>query len=138
MELYQVKSNKLHGTNFSEVNKIAFGFYQQIKRKTKRRPYVRSAYFNKEKVFLELFWHHLHEKLNHRDKIRRVRYFPCAIELVQRSRLNPESKENVDRRSEILHRFAGKTRSGDIFFVQIKEDKRTNQKWLLSVFPLDK
>lgn len=137
MQVYQVKTEKLHGTNFSEVCKKAFGLYQIIKRKTKRRSYVRSAYFKKEKVFLELFWQHLHEKLNHRDKIRRVRYFPCAIELLQHTKFDPESKENVDRRSEILHRFAGQTKNGDTFFVQVKEDKRSGQKWLISVFPLE-
>ena len=137
MELYQTKSNKLPGTNFSEVCKVAYDLYRDIKRKTKRRAYVRSAYFNKEKIFLELFWSHLHEKLNHRDKLRRVKYFPCALELIRHSICIPESKENVDRRSDILHRFRGKTKNGEIFFVQIKEDKRNNQKWLMSIFPLE-
>ena len=137
MQVYQVKSEKLHGSNFSEVCKKAFGLYQIIKRRTKRRPYIRSAYFNSEKVFLELFWSHLHEKLNHRDKIRRVKYYPCALELLQHSKFDPESKENVDRRSEILHRFAGKTKNGGKFFVQVKEDKRSGQKWLMSVFPIE-
>jgi len=31
-----------------------------------------------------------------------------------------------------------KTLQKEIFFVQIKEDKKTGQKWLMSVFPLDK
>ncbi|HBV58281.1 MAG TPA: hypothetical protein DEB73_03420 [Candidatus Magasanikbacteria bacterium] len=137
MQIYQVKSDKLHGTNFSEVCKKAFELYRVIKKKSKRRSYVRSAYFNKEKIFLELFWQHLHEKLNHRDKVRRVRFFPCAIELVQHTKFDPESKENVDRKSEILHRFAGKTKNGEIFFVQIKEDKKSGQKWFMSVFPID-
>lgn len=136
MQVYRVKSERLHGTNFSEVCKKAFVLYQAIKQKTKRRSYVRSVYFNKEKVFLELFWSHLHEKLNYQDKVRRVRYFPCAIELIQHTKFDPESKENVDRKSEMLHRFAGETKSGDKFFVQIKEDKRSGQKWLISVFPL--
>lgn len=138
MEIFQVKSERLSGTNFKEIYKIAFFHYQKIKKGTKRRPYVRSAYFNKEKIFLEFFWHHLHEKLNYRDKTRRVKYFSCAIELIQNSKLNPESKENVNRRSEIFHRFAGKTKNQDLFFVQIKEDKRTNQKWLVSIFPINK
>ncbi|MFH1089359.1 MAG: hypothetical protein V1716_02965 [Candidatus Uhrbacteria bacterium] len=138
MEIFQTKTNKLSGTNFKEIYKTAFSFYQKLKQKTKRRPYIRSAYFNKEKVFLEFFWHHLHEKLNYRDKTRRVKYFSCAIELIQNSKLNPGSKENVNRRSEIFHRFAGRSKNGDLFFVQIKEDKRTNQKWLVSIFPVDK
>jgi len=128
MKIYQTKCTELTGTNFSEVSQKAFGFYNQIRRKTKKRPYVRSAYFKKDKIFLPLFWNHLREKLNYKDKTRRVKYFPCAIELIKNSRFDPESKENVDRRSEILHRFAGKTKGGQLFFVQIKEDKRTGEK----------
>lgn len=137
MNVYKVKSNKLHGTNFSEVCKNAFLLYKNIRKKTKRRAYIRSPYFNKEKIFLELFWSHLHEKFSHRDKIRRVRYFACAIELLQNSKFDPESKENVDRKSEILHRFTGITKNGEKFFVQVKEEKRSGQKWLMSVFPLE-
>ncbi|TAN33166.1 hypothetical protein EPN28_02890 [Patescibacteria group bacterium] len=135
MEVYKVKSSKLSGTNFSEVYKHAFAQYQKIKRKTKRRPYIRSAYFNKEKIFLELFWQHLHTKLNHRDKIRRVKYYPCAIELIQNCRFDPISKDNPNDKSEILHRFVGVTKDREKFLVQIKQNKKNNQKWLISVFP---
>ena len=138
MKVYQTKTAKLTGTDFREVYQKAFGQYRQIKRKTKRRPYIRSAYFNKDKIFLELFWHHLREKQNFRDKIRRMRYFPCAIELIQNSRFRPASVKNYNRSSEILHRFIGVTRDDDLFFVQIKENKKTGNKWLISIFPPDK
>ena len=36
MQVYQVKTKKLSGTDFHEVYKKAFGAYQQIKRKTKK------------------------------------------------------------------------------------------------------
>ena len=98
---------------------------------------MRSAYFDKQKIFLGLFWQHLHEKENVRDKVRRLKYYPCAIELIQKSRVEPTSKENPNRPGEIVHRFAGSTPDNELFFVQIKEDKRTNQKLLMSVFPLD-
>ena len=135
MQAYKTKSRKVRGSTFSEVYRNAFDLYQKIKKKTKRRPYIRSAYFKKEKIFLELFWHHLHEKLNHRDKVRRVRYFPCAVELIGNTRCDPISKDNPNRASEILHRFAGITLDGERFLVQIKENKRNNQKWLISIFP---
>lgn len=96
---------------------------------------MRSAYFNKEKIFLELFWSHLHAKFNHRDKIRRIKYFPCALELISNTRFDPLSKENPNRPSEILHRFGGVTNDGEEFCVQIKENKKNGQKWLISVFP---
>jgi len=138
MKFYQIKAGKLTGTGYREVHQKAFNIYKGLKRKTKRRPYIRSTYFNKDKVFLETFWSHLYEKENFKDKIRRMKYFPCAVELIQKSWVDPTSKENPNKRTEILHRFAGATKDQEIFFVQIKEDKKTGQKWLMSVFPLDK
>ena len=67
-----------------------------------------------------------------------MKYFSCAIELIRHSKIHPESKENPNKREEILHRFAGVTKDGDIFFVQVKENKRNNQKYFISVFPLGK
>lgn len=137
MQYYKTKARKLPGTHWWQVSKKASGLYKEITSKTKRRPYVRSAYFDKQKVFLGLFWQHLHEKENIRDKVRRLKYFPCAIELIQKTRVEPISKENPNRPGEIVHRFAGSTPDNELFFVQIKEDRRTNQKWFMSVFPLD-
>lgn len=134
MKIYQTSTVPLTGTSYKEVYHKARDLYSTIRKRTKRRPYIRSAFFDKDKVFLQLFWNHLHEKLNFRDKTRRVKLFPCAVELIRESRFNPESKQNVDRPSEILHRFAGKTKTGQLFFVQIKEEKKTGEKWLVSVF----
>ena len=134
MKIYQTKTNKLTGTEFKEVREKALVFYQIIKRKSKRRTYVRSAYFKKEKVFIDIFWQHLFDK-SWKDRVRRLKYFPPAIELVQNSKLEPKSKENPNRKSEIFHRFTGVTKEKDLFFVQIKEDKKTSQKFLISVFP---
>lgn len=135
MKIYQTKSNKLPGTRYADVYKNAFAQYKKIKRKTKRRPYIRSAYFKKDKIFLELFWQHLHQK-NWRDRVRRVRYFACAIELIKNTRFDPESKEHPKNSSQILHRFTGITPNGDAFRVQVREDKKTGQKWLISTFPV--
>ncbi len=135
MKVYKTKISKLSGSDYKEVNKKAFGIYTEIKKKTKRRPYVRSAYFNKSKIFIELFWLRIWQNLNFRDKIRRIKYFPCAIELIQKSKFDPASKQNPNKPTEILHRFAGATKENDLFYVQIKEDKKTGEKWLMSVFP---
>ena len=135
MQAYKTKTKKLAGSDFQEVHKKAFGVYKQFCRKTKRRPYIRSAYFNKDKVFLELFWTHLFQKQNWRDRKRRTQYFPAAAELLQHSRFEPVSKENPNKPSEILHRFAGITADNHLFYVQVKEDKRNNQEWLMSTFP---
>ena len=56
-------------------------------------------------------------------------------ELIKKSRVEPTTKENPNTPSELLHRFTGATKGNDIFFVHIKEDRRTGQKYLISVFP---
>jgi len=137
MQVYKTKTKKFSGTQFHEVHGPAFGLYTEIKKKTKRRAYVRSAYFNKDKIFLDLFWHHLFEKSNWRDRVRRMKYFACAIELIQKSRFDPKTKENPNKQGEILHRFYGTTAENELFYVQIKEDKKKDQKFLISVFPSD-
>lgn len=138
MKIYRTKIGKIAGTDFHEVKKKAFLIYQDIKRKSKRKPYVRSAYFNNEKIFLDLFWTHLFMKQNQRDRLRRTKYFAAAIDLIINSRFQPESKENPNRKSEILHRFTGITSNANLFHVQIKENKNNQHKWFLSVFPDEK
>lgn len=56
IKAYITKSKKLSGTNYSEVYKKAFGLYKQIESQSKRRPYIRSVYFKKDKIFLGPFW----------------------------------------------------------------------------------
>ncbi len=136
MKIYEVQTRPAAGSNYREVYRGSFGLYNTIRKKTKRRPYVRSAYFNKEKIFLQFFWNHLHEK-NYRDRTRRAKFFPCAIDLIRRSRYEPATIQTLEKPSELLHRFAGKTKDGKIFFVQIKHELRTGEKWLVSVFPED-
>ena len=125
------------GTSYKEIRKKAFGLYQEIKRKSKRKSYVRSMYFKKEKVFLDLFWGHTFEK-NHWDQMRRMKFFACGIELIQKSTFEPTTKENPNKRGEVLHRFAGVSATSELFFVQIKEDRPTSKKFLISIFPLEK
>ncbi len=137
MQAYKTKSGKLPGTNYREVRRKAFAIYQEIKRKSKRKPYIRSAYFKKDKIFLDLFWSHLFEKRNFADLMRRIKLYPCAIELIQKSKFEPTSKENPNKKSEILHRFTGQISDGTVFRVQIKEQKPTGKKWLISIFPIN-
>jgi len=134
MKVFKTKSVALAGTNYKEISKKAFALYNGIRRKTKRRPYVRSAYFKKDKIFLPLFWNHLREK-SFRDRTRRLKFFHCAIELIEYSRHAPETIQTIERPFELLHRFAGETKEGKLFLVQIKQEKSTGEKWLTSVFP---
>lgn len=137
MQVYKTKAKQLSGTSYHEIKKKAFGQFQKIKRQTKRKPYIRSLYFDKEKIFFELFWEHLFKK-NFWDQMRRMKFFACGVELMQKSRFDPTSKDNPNKSSEILHRFMGVSADGQKFYVQIKEDKRNGTKWLISIFPEEK
>jgi len=55
--------------------------------------------------------------------------------LIKNSRIAPTSKENVNNKNEMLHRFLGQTRNKETFFAQIKEDKKTGNKYFMSCFP---
>ncbi len=132
---YQTKIKKLPGTKYIEIRKQAIILFNQIKRRTKRKTYIRSAYFNKQKVFFDYFWPHLMQK-SLKERTRRLKYFSCAVDLARNSKMIPTSKENVDNKNEILHRFIGQTKEKEIFFVQIKENKKTGRKYFLSCFPL--
>lgn len=135
MKIYKTKTEKLTGSDLKEVRQKAWHCYQIIKKRSRRRAYVRSAYFKKEKIFIDLFWQHIFEKENWRDRVRRLKCFPAGIELVQKSTLEPSTKENPNKSSEILHRFKGITPEKEVFYVQIKENKKTSQKFLMSIFP---
>lgn len=134
MKFYQTKVKKISGTDYSEVYHEARRIFKNVSAKTKRRPYIRSAYFKKDKVFLDYFWNHLWQK-SWRDRVRRLKYYPCALDLIENSMADPISKQNPNKPSEILHRFAGSTKDKELFFVQISEDRKTDQKHFMSVFP---
>lgn len=135
MKVFKVKAPVIKVKGYLEVHRLARNHYEKIKLKSKRIPYVRSAYFEKEKIFLNLFWNHLYEKKNFRDKIRRLRFFLCALELIEKSKNSPNSRINPLKSNEILHRFVGLTEENVLFAVQIKESKNTKKKYLISIFP---
>jgi hypothetical protein len=131
---YQTKLKKLPGTNLAEVYKNADKLFREISRRTKRRPYVRSAYFKREKIFFDYYWNHLRHKPPN-DRFKRLRYFGAAIDLIKNSRNKPISKSNPNKVGEIVHRFGGLTAEKELFYVQIKEDKKRKRKFFMSCFP---
>ena len=133
-EPYCVKAKPFSGTRYADVAPQARALLRLIARRTKRRPYIRSAYFRNDKIFFTYFWSHISQKA-WRDRARRLRYLPCAVELIQKSRNTPTTKDNPNNRNEALHRLEGITSGGQRFTVQIKENKRTGRKELMSVFP---
>ncbi len=134
MQYYQTKAEKNIGSNFKELRKKAEKIYFQIKKRSRRKPYIRSTYFNGSKVFIDYFWEHLHSK-NLRDKQRRLMVYAAALEVIKNSNIHPEAVENPNKKRELLYRFKGKTKDGILFTVQIKEDKKSGAKYFISVFP---
>lgn len=135
MKVYKSKVSTLSGTSYNEINSRARSLYRTYTSRTKRQPYIRSAYFRKDKIFLGLFWRHLRDK-NWKDRSRRLKFLPCAFDLIKNSKQEPSSMQNPNKSGEIIHRFAGITKDGELFFVQIKEIKNTGRKYLISVFPI--
>ena len=131
---YQTKAKKISGTSYGEVFHDALVVLDEIKKKTKRRPYVRSAYFKKEKIFLDYFREHLFQKRPN-ERMKRLRFFKAAVELVKYSRNEPVAKPNPNKNNEVVYRFAGLTTEKEIFYVQIKEDKKRKRKYFMSCFP---
>ncbi len=134
-QLYKCKNGTLPGTSYKELIKQARHEYHLIQNKTPRRiPYVRSAYFTKDKIFINNFWEHLNQK-NARDRVRRLKLYTCAIELIRNSKQTPNTLQNPNNSDELLHRFEGLASNGAKFSVQIKEIKKTNRKEFISCFP---
>lgn len=133
MTPYQTKAKKLPGTSYREVIKHARILFHQIEKRSRRKPYIRSAYFNKEKIFFDYFWVH-HNQKTKRDRLQRLKYLACAIELIKHSNNQPDIRVNPNLKREILYRFAGLSKEKELFYVQIKGDK-TGSKFLMSVFP---
>lgn len=130
----QTKSQRLTGSQYEDLERQARKIYRRIARQTKRNPYIRSSYFGKDKVFLKVFWTHLHQKSQY-ERRKRLRYYQAAIELLRHSKLEPTIKLNPNKR-EVLYRFQGVTADGESFIVQVKQDLRTSNKHFMSVFPV--
>jgi len=132
---YQIKNCKFSG-QYKNVYKSAWQEYLKIKKRSKRTTYIRAAYFQRDKIFLNIFWTHLKQKYRF-ERRKRLIFYRCAIEVIRKTRIAPESRQNPNNDDEILHRFMGKV-DETYFAVQIKENKRNNRKDFISVFPWKK
>jgi hypothetical protein len=136
LEIFRAQVAEYRGTSVAELMKYARLEYHTIQKRTPRRiPYVRSKYFVKDKIFLNTFWDHVNQK-RVSDKIRRLRLFGCAIELIRKSPLAPETVQSPTNGNELLHRMYGVSTNSTVFCVQIKENKKTHRKDFISVFPI--
>ncbi|MDR1184391.1 MAG: hypothetical protein LBK67_06295 [Coriobacteriales bacterium] len=133
LQVFNSKHQRTKGTSIEELARKARRLFNAESKKSKRTPYIRSAYFDREKVFINLFWPHLSQKPRG-ERIKRLRFIACAFDLIHNSRFAPTSRINPNNPSEMLHRFAGVTKDGYLYFVQIKEDMKDGRKSFLSVF----
>ena len=69
---------------------IARREYKKIVNLTKRQPYVRSTYFNKDKIFVAIFWEHLSQK-HRKERMKRQKFYNAAIDLLRNSRCEPDT-----------------------------------------------
>lgn len=137
MNFYHSRFGLLPGTSLSEVYRHAKHLLQQHTHKTRRKPYIRSAYFTKRKVFTNIFWSHLQDK-GPRERYERLKYFAVAVDLIEHSRNKPSVLANPNKPAEVLHRFFGITKDKQSFVVQIKENKRSKRLYLMSCFKWEK
>lgn len=133
---FRSKHNRYGQTSYVDVVKWARAIYKPMADKTKRQPYVRSAYFDNQKILLATFWLHIKPK-NSTDKARRLRFYLAAIDLIAHTKIGPELKKSTGA-TTAYYRFFGRTKDGHPFVVQIKENTKTGRKDLISIFPASK
>jgi len=133
MNVYKTKTKKFGATRYAEMAKQARNLLRIIRGNTKRQPNIKSAFFRGEKIFLNFFWNHLSQSPK-RERMRRLQFLPCGIDLIKNARVIPTIKANSGKH-EMLYRFTGQTADGEIFYVQIKENQRSKRKYFMSVFP---
>lgn len=121
------------GSSRDELYSVAKKEYKKVEALTKRQPYVRSTYFNKDKIFVSIFWQHL-AKIQRTKQAKRLKLYKAAIDLLRNSHCEPETIFQKDDLSTLLHRFYGVTKDGTHFCVQVKHNKRSDRKDFMSVF----
>ena len=69
-----------------------------------------------------------------KERRKRLKFYKAALDLLRHSQIAPDTIFRTDNQIIMLHRFYGVTKDGVYFCVQVKEDKRTSRKDLMSVF----
>lgn len=133
MKVFQSKASLLPGSSYNEVQVIARLEHNKIVALTKRQAYARSIYFNKQKIFLSVFWEHTMQK-NRKKRTERLKLYSAAVDLIRNTRHDPETVIEKNNPSVLLHRFYGITRDRVQFCVQVKQNKRTGRLDFMSVF----
>ena len=104
MKIYQTKAKNIPGRHGKVIYDNAITYFKSSVPSTKRRSYIRSKYFKKEKIFLDLFWNHLRQK-RWQDRVRRLKFLPCGLELIKNTKMDPVIKRDPKRPRDTLYRF---------------------------------
>ncbi len=137
MRKFKSKYTQLSGTDYKEVTRNARKEYVKVQHLTKRQPYIRSKYFANDKIFINIFWNHLAQKRKG-EQIARAKLLLPAFDLLRNSLSEPDTIFSTKDKGNILHRFLGETKEGKLFYVQVKQNKRTGRKDFMSAFPAKK
>jgi hypothetical protein len=83
MNAYRSKYSPIAGSSHAEVIQAARYEYHKIQKLSPRRQaYVKSRYFNKDKVFINQFWEHLKQK-HPGDQLRRRSFSYALLTLLE-------------------------------------------------------
>jgi len=127
---FQSSESKLYSTVYIRVYNQAQDYYESLIQNPKRKPYVKSKYFD-SKVFIDEFWVQLLSR-NLGDRRRRLVFYKCAIDLIKNSRFEPQIKTKSGQK---YYEFLGHTKDGEMFAVHIRENSRGGL-YFMSCFPL--
>jgi len=130
---FQSKVSCISGSNDKEVFYEARQIFRKYDNK-RRLPYVRSKYFDSQKIFLNMFYKHLDQKPEAEHR-RRIIFVPCALDLLKNSRVEPVTPPTDLTRSIVYYRFQGMSGDDKKFIVQVMRDKKNNC-YLMSCFPV--
>jgi hypothetical protein len=134
IKFFQSKYNEMAGTSYCELINKAHAIVNALNPNHRRKENVHCGYYSGEKIFFEYFWQHQSNKPP-ADKMRRIRFFQCAVDLLQNTTYAPNIEPSGKNSSELWLSFYGKTKSGVKFVVHLKSNQRGN-KYLMSIFPL--
>jgi hypothetical protein len=132
---FKIKTRPIPGTNLKEVTKKMMLAFHDIEKRTKRRPSIKCKVLGNDKIFIGEYIAHQGQKMRI-DKLRRLKFFPCAIDLIKNTTEKPTEK--VLRSGEVLYRLYGIAGNGQKFIVQISQNPKTGNKRLMSSFPKDR
>jgi hypothetical protein len=126
---YHSVKSKLYSSVYARVHHQAMAHYESLINNPRRKPCVRSKYFDNKKVFLDEFWTQILRR-NFADRRRRLAFYVCAIDLIKNTRCEPEIKHESGKK---FYEFYGVAKNGEKFVVHLRQSK--DNIYMVSCFP---